>query len=318
MVALACGIVPQLLLFSSAAAQDTVLYYEDWRSAAEGQLPASMSLVGGGAAIVARDGGMFLRVGAPQQRFRWTGIDLLIGSPLPAEFTIEFDMLVPQSTAYPVEVSVPLATEQAGYRGANNRTAFVTATCGAIRTGVYGGYSTTKTVRQADDIAPTLRRCRAAIRGRRLEVSFADSGPISLDDVDFGSGDRIRIVIPATDGQEAYIGAIRVSGTGPLAARTTPQSPTPPPSLSTPGETTLSAAVIEVIGNTSAPTALTTVMIELEGNLSEATGITTGAIELVGNTTPPTILTAAVLALVGNLSPPLSITTDTIHVAGTP
>lgn len=233
-VVLACAASPM-----SASAQ-SVLFEEDWQpkpsttglkiEGAEGAavaLTPSVRVLNGRADIATRGGRTFLRVGAPRDRWIWTSVDIALPGMLPDDFTIEFDMLVPMSGSYPVEISIPLDTERGGYRGANARSRFVTAVCGTQRTGVYGGHGTTKVVAQPEQAANSFQRCRASVSAKKLAVSFASSEVMVLENVEFGRANRIRLTVPAGEGQEAYIGAIRITGSG--AGLT----PTPQPKVTT-------------------------------------------------------------------------------------
>lgn len=297
-----------LLLPSGAAAQMVV--EQTWQGASDGQFPRGAVLVRGEAGVASHDGVQRLRVSERAH------IDILLASPLPQEFIVEFDMLVPQGTSYPVEIRAEQANERLDYRGPTLRQRFVTAHCGAIRTGVYGVISSTRTIRQADSVARALHRCRVRVSAGSVEVTFANSGPMSVSGVSFGSSDRLRLLVPAIAGQEAYIGTIRVMGTSgasPIVAESSQPVALQPGVVPT---RQLTTPPLVLLGNAGSMKALTTAALNLQGATAASVTVVTAVLQLAGHTGAARTLTTNALNLTGAMLPPVAITTPVFQLQG--
>ncbi|HUF66711.1 MAG TPA: post-COAP-1 domain-containing protein [Gemmatimonadaceae bacterium] len=191
-----------------------------------GQLPDSVKVLNGSAAVGTRDGARVLRARETGRNFNWTVLEFRLNETLPENFTIEFDLHAPLSTSYPLEIRAGLPGDPLAYLGASARENRVVANCGAVRTGIYGSLTTTLTQKQDRFDTTAVRRCRVAVAGQRVEVSFHEVA-LAQDNVDFKRSRSIVMVVPARAGEEAHIGPLTVSGSPSVATGLATDPPNP-------------------------------------------------------------------------------------------
>lgn len=198
---LTSGDVPGAAAFAPLA---HTLVREDWTNASSGVLPPTIAVVDGSMSVADERGRRFLRI------THGGSFDLVLPAPLPEEYTIEFDMLVPLGTGYAVEVRPAMPGEPAGYAPLSRRARNPVATCGSIGAGVYGA-SFDATRRFDNALARALVPCQIAVSTQGVRVFFAGEEAAAVPNVSLGRASRIRFHVPAMPGSEALIGPIRVS-----------------------------------------------------------------------------------------------------------
>jgi hypothetical protein len=177
---------------------------DDWTSTDIGDIPESLRIVGGTAEIVEERGRRFLRVSGS------ASFDVLLPEHLPESYTIDFDMRVPASTGYSVEIRPDLAGSRAGYAGVSRRTEHPVVLCGAIGSGVYGT-STDARKRFDDRFAAAMVPCQIVVTAKSVKVYFAGQLAANVPGASLGRTNRVRVHVPADEGTAALIGPIRVA-----------------------------------------------------------------------------------------------------------
>jgi hypothetical protein len=210
---------------SPAAAQ---VFHDDWTTTPADSFPDSVKVLNGAAVLGMHGGQRVIRVLPTGRRFNWTVLEFRLNDMLPQDFTIEFDLHAPLSTSYPLEIRAGLQGDPLAYLGATARANRVVARCGAVSTGIYGNLETTLTERQDRWDTTGVHRCRVAVTGSRMEVSYHNVS-LAKDGIDFKRSRRLVMVVPASEGMEAHIGPLTISGPSSTAGVV----PTTPPDPST-------------------------------------------------------------------------------------
>lgn len=203
---------------SSAGSAGAVLFSTDWAGKTKAALPSGVTLVAGQAHPATVNGRRFLQVSDS------ASLDLQLSGELPDAYTIEFEMQVPASTAYAVEIRPEAAGgSPAGYAGVSRRMSHPVALCGAIGSGIYaasGAQSQQK--RYPDAEAKQLRTCKIEVDTSGVRVFYAGTQAANAVGGDLGSGTLLRLHVPASAQQPALIGPIQVTaapGTSVAAAK---------------------------------------------------------------------------------------------------
>jgi hypothetical protein len=180
------------------------LYADDWSTTDIGDIPETIKVAGGTMEIVEESGRRFLKISES------ASFDLVLSGMLPESYTIDFDMRVPSSTGYAVEVRPDLPNSRPGTAGLSRRAEHSVVYCGAIGSGVYGdGPNTTK--RFDDRFAKALVPCEIVVSAKGVKVYFAGQLASNVPGANLGRTNRIRIHVPAGQGQEALVSAVRVA-----------------------------------------------------------------------------------------------------------
>ena len=193
---------------ASASAAGQVLFSTDWTGGAtKAALPSNVTLVAGQAHTVTAQGKRFLQVTDS------ASLDLQLASELPDAYTIEFDMQVPASTAYAVEIRPEAAGgSPAGYAGVSRRISHPVALCGAIGSGIYAASEAqSQQKRYPDAEAKQLRTCKVAVDASGVRVFYAGTQAANAVGGDLGTGTQVRLHIPANPSAPALIGPITVA-----------------------------------------------------------------------------------------------------------
>lgn len=210
---------------SPAAAQ---IFQDDWTAMPADSFPDSVKVLSGAAVLSMHGGRRVIRVLPTGRKFNWTVLEFRLNDMLPQDFTIDFDLHAPLSTSYPLEIRAGLQGDPLAYLGATARASRVVANCGAVQTGIYGNLQTTLTEKQDRWDTTGVHRCRVAVTGSRMEVSYHNVS-LAKDGIDFKRSRRLVMVVPATAGMEAHIGPLTISGPSSAAGVV----PTTPPNPST-------------------------------------------------------------------------------------
>lgn len=205
-----------------------VLLEEDWSRTEPGDLPVTLEVIGGSMEVVQERGRRMLRVNQSGT------FDLLLPAALPAEYTIEIDMLQPWGYANAVEIRPALRGEPAGYASPGRRERNPTVFCGAQNSGIYGPR---EVLRRFDrSLADVYAPCQVIVSERGVRVYFAGELAANAPGVDLGRSNRLRVHVPARPGEQALIGTIRIAATQSAAtvAAPPPQEALPVPSAPNP------------------------------------------------------------------------------------
>ena len=189
---------------------------EDWGAPTQGKLPNGVFLAGGSAQVVAAQGRNFLQV------TNSGSIDLQLNGELPAAYSIEIEMQVPASTGYSVEVRPESEVTPPGSANLTRRTAHPVVVCGAISSGVYGASAAqTQEKRYPDADAKQLRTCRIEADASSVRVWYANEQAADAVGASLGSGNLLRLYVPATPSQPALIGKVKVAAAAGTAVSST-------------------------------------------------------------------------------------------------
>jgi hypothetical protein len=181
-----------------------VLLGDDWATTDIGDVPETMKVAGGTVEIVDERGGRFLKVTES------ASFDVVLPEHLPESYTIDFDMQVPSSTGYTVEVRPDVVGSRPGYAGVSRRAEHPVVHCGAIGSGVYGtALSATK--RFDDRFATAMVPCQIVVSAKGVKVYFAGQLAANVPGASLGRTNRVRIHVPADSRSVALIGPIRVA-----------------------------------------------------------------------------------------------------------
>jgi len=138
---------------------------------------------------------------------------LVLSGMLPESYTVDFDMRVPSSSGYAVEVRPDVPNSPPGYAALARRSQNPVVVCGAIGAGVYG--ADRSVVRRFEDrLAEALVPCEIAVTPKGVKVYFAGQLAANAPGVSLGRGRRLRLYVPTNRGGDALIGAIRVATDG--------------------------------------------------------------------------------------------------------
>jgi hypothetical protein len=190
-----------------SSASSPTLFSTDWSGVAAGELPAGVTLVAGTAQVTSAQGRQFLQVTDS------ASLDLQLAAELPDAYTIEFDMQVPASTAYAVEIRPEAAGgSPAGYAGVSRRMSHPVALCGAIGSGIYAASEAqSQQKRYPDAEASQLRKCKIEVDASGVRVLYAGTVAANAIGGDLGTGTQVRLHIPASASAPALIGPIKVA-----------------------------------------------------------------------------------------------------------
>jgi hypothetical protein len=181
-----------------------LLLGDDWATTDIGDVPETMKVVGGTVEIVDERGGRFLKVTES------ASFDVVLPEHLPESYTIDFDMQVPSSTGYAVEVRPDVGGSRPGYAGVSRRAEHPVVHCGAIGSGVYGT-SLSATKRFDDRFAAAMVPCQIVVSPKGVKVYFAGQLAANVPEASLGQTNRVRIHVPADGRSVALIGVIRVA-----------------------------------------------------------------------------------------------------------
>ena len=206
-----------LLLLASLSpahgAASQVLFSTDWAGKTKMSLPAGVTLVAGKAHPATVDGKRFLQVTDS------ASLDLQLSGQLPEAYTIEFEMQVPASTGYAVEIRPEAAASPAGSASVSRRMEHPVALCGAISSGLYAASDAQSQLKRYPDAeAKQLRPCKVEADGNTLRVSYAGQEAASAIGASLGTGGFLRLHIPATAQAPALIGPVTVTAAGSVTA----------------------------------------------------------------------------------------------------
>ena len=191
---------------SQPSAASPVLFSTDWAGKTKMSLPAGVTLVAGKAHPATVDGKRFLQVTDS------ASLDLQLSGPLPEAYTIEFEMQVPASTGYAVEIRPEAAASPAGAASVSRRMQHPVALCGAISSGLYAASDAQSQLKRYPDAdAKQLRLCKVEADGNTLRVSYAGQEAASAIGASLGTGGFLRLHVPASAQAPALIGPVTVS-----------------------------------------------------------------------------------------------------------
>ena len=191
---------------AAPASAGQVLFSTDWAGKTKMALPAGVTLVDGKAHPATVDGKRYLQVTDN------ASLDLQLSGELPEAYTIEFEMQVPASTGYAVEVRPEAAASPAGYATVSRRMQHPVALCGAISSGLYAANDAQSQLKRYPDAeAKQLRLCKVEADGNTLRVSYAGQQAASAIGASLGTGAFLRLHVPANAQAPALIGPVKVT-----------------------------------------------------------------------------------------------------------
>jgi hypothetical protein len=222
-------ILRTMVVWGAAHAQQRIpigpsalLFYDDLSSTALRSFPAKLRRIAGNMAVVEDRGQRFLQVSTSGT------FEIPLGSPLPETYTIEFDMLVPSSTGYSVEVRPDAPGSVAGYADLRRRVQNPVVHCGAISAGVYGSSSeVSELTRFPDSLAKQLTRCKIEVTPGGVKVYFGQELAADAAGSSLGAGSVIRWHVPTGPRAAALIGPIRVTSASQRLAAQPPSAGVP-------------------------------------------------------------------------------------------
>lgn len=203
---------------SQPSASSPVLFSTDWAGKTKMALPAGVTLVAGKAHPATVGGKRFLQVTDS------ASLDLQLSGELPEAYTIEFEMQVPASTGYAVEIRSEAAASPAGSASVSRRMQHPVALCGAISSGLYAASDAQSQLKRYPDAeAKQLRLCKVEADGNTLRVSYAGQEAASAIGASLGTGSFLRLHVPATAQAPALIGPVKVTAAAGSSVNAAPQ-----------------------------------------------------------------------------------------------